>query len=108
MDKNQRFCPDCFELCTIGRPHTCKPKAVAKPAPSLAPVSHVTNPVSTVSHVTNSVVSNATDRYLKRLEADRKRTARWRAKNADRYLMYMRELMRKRRAEARAAIVACQ
>jgi cold shock protein len=74
--------------------------------PSPKPVTNVTNSVNNVTNKTTAPLTNAAERYLKRLEADRKRAARWRDKNRERYNSYMCGLMRKRReakAEARAA-----
>jgi hypothetical protein len=80
--------------------HSCV-KAKASPT---APVGNVTNSVSNVSNKTEGQArtaprTNAAERYLKRLEADRKRLARWRAANSDRYRAYQRDLMRKKRCE---------
>jgi hypothetical protein len=97
--KSERRC-QCGEIYTIGRPHTCKARAAT---PQAKPVTNVTNSVNNVTNKITSPLTNAAERYLKRLEADRKRAARWRVKNRERYNSYMCGLMRKRRAAKAAA-----
>jgi hypothetical protein len=109
-------CNLCDATYQAGHGHKCQPRAApptpqAKPAASPPPVSHkpvtnVTNLVSNAANPVNNVtnkknttpLTNAADRYLKRLETDRKRSARWRDKNREHYNTYMCGLMRKKRA----------
>ena len=82
-------------LAIVGRTHRCIPR----------PVTNVTNS----EPVTNKPVSNKRPRVSNRkpvpevskagVKKDQDRVQRWRAKNRERYNAYMRELMRKRRAE---------
>jgi hypothetical protein len=55
-------------------------------------------PVTNTISVTNSV----TNKTRRPAEIGKDRVARWRAANPDRYRTYMRDLMRRLRAEAKA------
>ena len=105
---DQRFCGQCDKMVPKVGVHSCvrKAPAAASPHKAEATVSNVTNVVNNVTNKAMAEMSpapfmNVGDRYLKRLEADRKRAARWRAANPDRYRGYMRDLMRRWR-EAKA------
>lgn len=68
-------------------------------APAAETVSYA-RPVTNAVSVTNSVI-NKTRRPA---QSDKVRVARWRAANPDRYRTYMRDLMRRLRAEAKFEI----
>jgi hypothetical protein len=72
----------------------------AKRVPRPETVSHASS-VAPATNVTNQRAGGVTNRPA--APSDKARVARWRAANPERYRTYMRDLMRKIRAERREA-----
>lgn len=99
MDKNQYFCRECFELCTRGKPHSCKQKAAPSPAAA--------EPSKTVSHVPHKTVSHVPHvQPPERGNADVARVRRWRSTNLDRWRAYHADYMRRWRQRRRDEALA--
>ena len=100
-----RNCPKCWEPCEIGKPHTCPPKPAAAlriPRPAeivnaIAPeLKSVVNIAASPHSVTNSVTN----------DGDKARVYRWREKHRAAYNAKQRDIMRRKRAEAKAEAAA--
>jgi hypothetical protein len=110
MDSNEATrCPPCgANLALVGRLHRCVTLGGVKRVEPSATVPH-----KVVPNVPNSGVPNSDRVPNKQLRISPQsappsasaaaRVARWKAVNQERYRVYMRELMRRRRERAREA-----